>query len=409
MKDIKTIADLVPDAQNARSHNPRNVGLIVDSLHEIGAARSIVIDEDGVILAGNATIEAAAEAGIEKLKVVDIDGETILAARRIGLTPEQKRLLGLYDNRTAELAGWNAEQIVFQRDEGLDLSGLWGEQELSDLLGDLMPEQEEAPEPQMDKGQVLAQEYGTAVGQLWELGGHRLMIGDCTAKAIVDQLMAGEKAGVVVTDPPYGIDLDTKMSARPGHKGDWVYKPKHYEKVIGDNVAYDPASIFAFWGYCAEIFLWGADYYAERIPARNAGSWLVWDKREGIEDIEFSLSSFELCWSKARHARSIIRKRWMGLMGTESQDICACLHPTQKPIEVIEWILSRYSGDIVVDPFLGSGTTMVAAHRLGLRCFGCELDPAYAAVSIKRWEDLTGDRAVLLTDQDDQGIYQEST
>lgn len=113
--DMRTLAELKPDAHNRRKHTPRNVGMIVNALHEVGAARSIVIDESGTILAGNATVEAAAEAGIERVQVVDADGETIIAVRRTGLTDEQKRKLALYDNRTAELAEWDTAQIAAEQ------------------------------------------------------------------------------------------------------------------------------------------------------------------------------------------------------------------------------------------------------------------------------------------------------
>lgn len=131
---ITTIANLVPDKANRRRHTPRNIGMIVDALHEVGAARSIVIDESGRILAGNATIEAAAEAGIERVHVVDADGETIVAVRRTGLTEEQKRRLALYDNRAAELAEWDTEQIAADLEAGLNFDGLFTEQEVSDML-----------------------------------------------------------------------------------------------------------------------------------------------------------------------------------------------------------------------------------------------------------------------------------
>lgn len=109
MTDITHIGDLKPDRDNRRAHNPRNVGMIEDALHKVGAGRSIVIDENGMILAGNATIEAAALAGIENVQVVKTDGNTIIAVQRDNLTDEQKRDLGLYDNRTAELATWDVE------------------------------------------------------------------------------------------------------------------------------------------------------------------------------------------------------------------------------------------------------------------------------------------------------------
>jgi len=139
LTEITKIADLTPDRENARRHGERNVGMIVDALHEVGAARSIVIDEDGLILAGNATIEAAAIAGIERVRVVDADGETIIAVRRKGLTAEAKKRLALFDNRTAELADWNPDQLLADLEGGLDLSGLFGKDELDILLAD-MPE-----------------------------------------------------------------------------------------------------------------------------------------------------------------------------------------------------------------------------------------------------------------------------
>lgn len=138
MSDVTTLADLTPDPQNARRHNPRNVGMIERALGEVGAARSIVIDEDGVVLAGNATIEAAARVGIERVQVVDADGETIVAVRRRGLTPAQKTALALADNRTAELAEWDADVLaVIAEAGGVDLSALWREEELAEVLGQI--------------------------------------------------------------------------------------------------------------------------------------------------------------------------------------------------------------------------------------------------------------------------------
>ena len=127
-------ASLKPDPNNARRHTSRNVGMIESALREIGAARSIVIDETTTVLAGNATIEAAAAAGIERVQIVDADGETIIAVRRSGLTDEQKTKLALYDNRAAELADWDAEVLAQLADDGADLSAFWFEDELADVL-----------------------------------------------------------------------------------------------------------------------------------------------------------------------------------------------------------------------------------------------------------------------------------
>lgn len=131
------LGHLTPDPKNARAHNPRNVGLIEDALREVGFARSIVIDENGVILAGNATVEAAAAAGIERVKVVEADGETVIAVRRTGLSAEQKTRLALYDNRAAELAEWDATALAALAATGGDaLDGLFYPDELAAILAE---------------------------------------------------------------------------------------------------------------------------------------------------------------------------------------------------------------------------------------------------------------------------------
>lgn len=133
-RELRTLGDLTPDPENARRHTPRNVGDIVDALQTVGAARSIVIDENGVILAGNATVEAAGEAGMEGLVVVDATGDEIVAIRRTGLTPTQKRRLALADNRAAEHASWDAEVLARFAQESPDvLAGLFSDDEIAVL------------------------------------------------------------------------------------------------------------------------------------------------------------------------------------------------------------------------------------------------------------------------------------
>lgn len=140
------LRDLTPDRDNRRTHNPRNVGMIVESLHRVGAGRPIVIDEDAVILCGNATVEAAAEAGIEQVRIIEASGHELIAVRRRGLTPEQKRHLALSDNRAAELATWNLDQLRADADSGLDLASFFQPVELADLLGTDAPVPKFEPE-----------------------------------------------------------------------------------------------------------------------------------------------------------------------------------------------------------------------------------------------------------------------
>lgn len=135
---VSHIGDLKPDPKNARKHNPRNIGMIEDALHEVGAARSIVIDEENVILAGNGVVEAAAQAGIENVKVIEADGNTIIAVQRSGLTEQQKKRLALFDNRASDLSWFDSEKLqdLWNRNKEL-LDGLWSDREVRQLLGSL--------------------------------------------------------------------------------------------------------------------------------------------------------------------------------------------------------------------------------------------------------------------------------
>ena len=157
---IASLADLTPDPRNARRHNPANVGLIEDALREVGAARSIVIDENGTILAGNATVQAATAAGLDRIQIVDTDGDTLVAVRRSGLTDAQKTRLALFDNRAAELADWDSDELAaLQEADAKVVAGLWTDDEFASLfapgaddwgaaLGDL-PTGDKAPFQQM--------------------------------------------------------------------------------------------------------------------------------------------------------------------------------------------------------------------------------------------------------------------
>ncbi len=149
------IKDLVPDPSNRRQHNPRNIGMVVDALHAVGAARSIVIDEDNVVLAGNGVVEAAGEAGITRLRVIEADGQEIIAVRRSGLSEAQKRHLAIADNRSAELAQWNAAQFKDDLGNGLDFAKFFSPEELAAILGTAEEETESGEVSLTEAFQVL--------------------------------------------------------------------------------------------------------------------------------------------------------------------------------------------------------------------------------------------------------------
>lgn len=210
---------------------------------------------------------------------------------------------------------------------------------------------------------------------------------------------------MVFTDPPYGMGLDTDFSSMVSKQFKNGKTGNKYESGKVDDFSKEMLdAIFSI--KAEEAFLWGADYYAELIPEKNEGSWVVWDKRaNGNDDIKEDESSdkmygscFELCWSKKRHKREIARIKWAGIFGTEQEPEKRRLHPTQKPVKLVEWFLKKYSdeGDAIIDLFGGSGSTLITCEQMKRKCFMAELDPRYVDVIINRWESLTGRKAVLV-------------
>jgi DNA modification methylase len=234
-----------------------------------------------------------------------------------------------------------------------------------------------------------------------EIFSHRLMCGDSTKKEDIEKLMNNQKANVVYTDPPYGMNLDTDFSDMVG-----LAKGNKYKAVKGDKEDFTDDlinTVFNNFGYCKEIFLWGADYFAELLPNRNNGSWVVWDKQnngEGCNDAYDKMfgSNFELCWSKNKHKRALARVLWKGFFGMQNEDTKKRIHPTQKPIELAKWFLEKFSNenDIIVDIYGGSGSTLMCCEQMNRTCYMMEYDAGYIDCIIQRWENFTGKKAVKL-------------
>lgn len=240
------------------------------------------------------------------------------------------------------------------------------------------------------------------LGDIWQLGNHRLICGDSTDVNVIDRLMDGVKADMVFTDPPYGMNLDTDYSKMDNESSNAEFRKrknivggKKYEQGKVDE--FHPEMIDAVFAIDTdEMFLWGADYFSELLPNKNNGAWIVWDKRDDNEQFDKMYGSqFELCWSKKKHKREIARVRWCGVFGTETEFDHKRHHPTQKPIKLSEWFLTRYSKEnqVIVDIFGGSGSTLIACEQLNRKCYMCELDEHYCDVIIQRWENLTGEKA----------------
>lgn len=383
------------DQRNYRKHNDKNKNLINKSLKECGAGRSIVIDNEGEIIAGNGIYEQAQKLGI-KTKIIETDGSELVVVKRTDLATddEKRKQLAVMDNSTSDSSEFDIE--LLSEDFEVDTLNDWGiELEIENLNSQEVVE-DEVPEEV---------ETRCKLGDIWQLGEHRLMCGDSTSITDVEKLMNGVKADMVFTDPPYGMNLDTDYSKMNGAKKNTEFKQhknivgsKQYEQGKVDE--FNPEMIDLILSLnIKETFLWGADYFAELLPNKNDGSWIVWDKRDDNEQFDKMFgSSFELCWSKNKHKRDIARVRWCGVFGTEKEFDKKRYHPTQKPTALVQWFLDRYSKEnqIILDLYGGSGSTLIACEQLDRKCYMMELDPHYCDVIIQRWENLTGEKGVLL-------------
>lgn len=279
--------------------------------------------------------------------------------------------------------------------DGLDFDGFdidWGIDLDDDEPGEVQEDDYDAEPPEEPKAKL---------GDIYQLGRHRLMCGDSTKSEDVERLMDGAKADMVLSDPPYGMKLDTDFSGAVGSIGrNGGTRGNKYEKVIGDNDDFTPELISTFFDNldCSEMFLFGADYYAELLPRKNDGSWLVWDKRKESQADAIG-SEFELIWSKQRHKRRVLRHDWFGFLSSQNaKDAQHRVHPTQKPVTLLCDIIQQWGGGLknVIDLFGGSGSTLIACEQLDRTCYMMELSPAYVDVIIDRWEKFTGETAVKL-------------
>ena len=371
-----TIENIKPYPKNTKKHPKNQIEQIANSIKEFGFNQPIVIDKDNVIIVGHGRYEAAKLLQLKEVPVIQVE-----------INPEQAKAYRLADNKLNE-SDWDMDLVIEE------LKGL--SDEMVDLTGfdkDLLIEPDEKDDIVPENAPTRAK-----MGDIWLLGQHRVMCGDSTKKEDVERLMDGKKADMVFTDPPYGIDLDTDYSGM-NSKLEFV-KDKHlkaksgnkYERVIGDDIEYNPEHIFKDFGYCGEIFLWGGDYFLKRLPL---GGMFVWDKRGNETFDKMWGSGFELCWSRQKHKRDIVRKTWAGVFGTEKEDVRNRIHPTQKPVDLCNYFITKFSeeNNAIIDLFLGSGSTLIACEKTKRICYGMEIDEHYCDVIIKRWEDYTGQKA----------------
>jgi DNA modification methylase len=364
----------------AADYNPRQMTEkqhkdLTESLKRFGLVEPLVVNKhkgrENVVVGGHQRLAVARELGLGAVPVVFVD-----------LPLSKEKELNVRLNRN--MGEWDFDKLAneFDMPELLDFGF-----EEKELLGHFEPEVDDFD---ADKVAGEIKEPESKRGEVYELGRHRLMCGDATSKEDVEKLMDGKKADMVFTDPPYGISYDVDFTKRgtgsptPGRKRHTAFAKK-YRPIIGDG-DYSPEHILQHFGYCQDIFIWGANYFWEHLPNGKTSGLYVWHKNAKIKNTN---DAFEVCWSKQKRAREIVDITWMGAFGSdEGAAGHTRVHPTQKPIKLASWFFKfcKVEG-YVVDLFAGSGSTLIACEQTNRTCYAMEIDPIYVDVIRKRYAD----------------------
>jgi hypothetical protein len=389
--NIETIAvaDLSLDPSNVRKHSRRNLDAIKASLRKFGQQKPIVVDAKGIILAGNGTLTAAKELGWTEIEIV-----------RTQLEGVEATMFAIADNRTAELAEWEdslAEVLQKLQADGHDLGELgYKPEDLRQLSKNFFENSDADAEPQIDKADELRVKWGVELGQLWELGDHRILCGDSTEEETVINFMGEEKADMVFTDPPYGVNI------RGGRNnttiaGDITQTAIPFAFAIAcDHATTDDARLY-FCGGEQNIGLYGKlfEKYCRQLPRH-----LIWVKNGFTMKPNGYHNQYEIVFHGYKPKGGGLNK-WFGARTEDAaSDVwqikrdasSTYLHPTQKPIDVPRRAIGNSCPPkgIVFEPFSGSASTLMACENLGRKCRAIEISPDYVAVAIQRWADATG-------------------
>ncbi|WP_281916021.1 site-specific DNA-methyltransferase [Caldimonas thermodepolymerans] len=397
--ELWPIDKLLPYVRNARQHSDEQIAQIAASIAEFGFVNPILTGADGVLVAGHGRLAAARKLGLATVPVVVLDH----------LTPTQRRALVLADNRLAELATWDDALLRIElealQDDGfdLDLTGFDADA-LAELLADEEPQIEGRTED--DAIPEMPEEPVSRPGDVWRLGPHRLVCGDATtAEAYARLFPDGERADMVFTDPPYNVNYAN--SAKDKLRG------KH-RPILNDALGegfYDflfdaLALIMAHTRGAIYVAMSSSELDTLQAAFRAAGghwsTFIIWAKNTftlGRSDYQRQYEPILYGWPEGA------TRHWCG--DRDQGDVWAIkkpqkndLHPTMKPVDLVERAIRNSSrpGDVVLDPFGGSGTTLIAAEKAGRVARLIELDPKYADVIVRRWQDWTGQQATREAD-----------
>lgn len=375
------LEELKPYEKNPRK-NAEAVKYVAESIRQFGFKVPIVIDKNNVIVAGHTRYKAAKKLGIREVPCIIADD----------LTDEQVKAFRLADNKVAEKAEWDFDLLFDELDDilNIDMEALGFEFDVED-------EEAQATEDEFDS--ELPEEPKARRGDIYKLGKHRLMCGDSTSVDDLDKLLNGERAVLFLSDPPYGIDV-VKNEKVGGDKpfgnggGNNIVKANNYIPIKGDDTTETAQMNYDIVSQITDNqIIFGGNYFTDFLPPKAC--WIVWDKEN-----TGNFADVELAWTSFNKGAKLYRWLWNGLCrkGERSVEGKSRVHPTQKPVGLLGEILKDFSkeNDTILDCFGGSGSTLIACEQLNRRCFMMEYEPHYIDVIIARWEQFTGEKAVLL-------------
>lgn len=412
--ELVPLSLLKPSSRNARTHSKKQIGQIVRSIEAVGWTYPLLIDEGGDIVAGNGRYQAALQLGLHEVPVMKLNG----------LTKAQKRALAIADNKIAANAGWDRAVLAAELGE---LAALLPEIDLDVSITGFEPAEIDAlavdltdaeREPLDEVPPVGNDQPVTYTGDLWKLGDHRLFCGDACDDNSFSRLMGARRASMVFADPPYNIRIAGAVGrGRIRHREfltasgemtppQFIDFLKRWMRLVAD---YSEAGAISYicmdWRHSAELFAAGGIVFRE---LKNIAVWVKSNAGQG----SFYRSQHEFIFvfkngdaphrnnvELGRHGRN--RSNVWTYAGVNSfragrMDELS-VHPTVKPVALVADAIRDCSrrGEIVLDPFMGSGTTILAAERVGRRGYGLEIDPLYVDVAIRRWQSFTGRDALL--------------
>ena len=378
---VKSVDELIPYARNSRTHSEEQVLQIASSIREFGFNNPVLIDQDGGIIAGHGRVLAARKIGINEVPTIELSH----------LTETQKKAYVIADNKIALNAGWDEEMLKLELEElrladfDIDLTGFTDEE-----FNLLMDEPETQKEGLTDDDEVPAvvENPITKPGDIWILGNHRVMCGDSTRIDDVEKLMDGSEADCLFTDPPYGYKYESN------------YQKKHTMLMNDDKILDFMPSVYPYLFENASVYIFGSfqtislwiEYVNNSLEYKNL---IVWEKNN------WSMGDLKGSFAGQHELIIFAHKGRVELIGSRDPDIWKFKrtppenHPTQKPVELVEYALSKVKSGVVLDAFGGSGTTLIACEKTNRTTRLMELDPKYCDVIVKRWQDFTGKDAVL--------------